>query len=154
MPMTRLRFSPHERGVDTAGHLPPVVHDQPIAADGRRLIRVDQLDSRRVTEGRTSNHGVLAVGLKPDGTPFAVSNLCRHQGAKLGRGRVTDDGCLQCPWHRAEYDVADGSMRSGPKGRIFGFKPYSLAIKAFGNVARLRRFDVEVRDGSIWLRDR
>jgi nitrite reductase/ring-hydroxylating ferredoxin subunit len=100
---------------------------------------------------QTAAHGVLAVGFKPDGTAFAVSNLCLHQGAKLGRGRVTDEGCLQCPWHRAEFDVDEGRMRSGPKGRIFGFAPYSLAIKAFGNVARLRRFDVEVRDGSIWL---
>ena len=45
----------------------------------------------------------------------------------------------------------DGTMRSGPKGRIFGFKPYSWAIKMFGNVAPLRTFSVEVRDGAIWL---
>ncbi|MDP9166700.1 MAG: Rieske 2Fe-2S domain-containing protein [Actinomycetota bacterium] len=152
--MTRLRFEPHERGVDTPGILPPVMHDHPAVAEGRRLIRTDQLSSRGVIEVQTAEHGVLAVGLTPDGTPFAVSNVCRHQGAKLGRGRVTDDGCLQCPWHRANYDVAEGTMVSGPKGRIFGFKPYSLAIKAFGNVAKLRRFDVEVRDGSIWLTGR
>jgi nitrite reductase/ring-hydroxylating ferredoxin subunit len=149
--MSKLRYGPHERGVDTPGLLPPVRHDHPTPAEGRRLIRIDDLDLRRVTEVQTAAHGVLAVGLKPDGTAFAVSNLCRHQGAKLGRGRVTDGGCLQCPWHRAEFDVDDGRMRSGPKGRIFGFAPYSLAIKAFGNVARLRRFDVAIRDGSIWL---
>jgi nitrite reductase/ring-hydroxylating ferredoxin subunit len=89
--------------------------------------------------------------MTPDGTPFATSNVCRHQFAKLGRGRVTDDGCLQCPWHRADYDVASGAMKNGPKGRIFGFKPYSSMIKLFGNVAKLRTFDVEVRNGAIWL---
>jgi nitrite reductase/ring-hydroxylating ferredoxin subunit len=104
-------------------------------------------------EVRTDRHGVLAVGVLPDGTPFAVSNVCRHQFAKLGRGRVTDDGCLQCPWHRADYDVSDGAMRNGPKGRIFGFLPYSSAIKVFGNIAKLRTFPVELRDGSIWLTD-
>ncbi len=36
-------------------------------------------------------------------------------------------------------------------GRIFGFKPYSWAIKTFGNVARLRTFVVELKDGVIWL---
>ncbi|GLP74831.1 hypothetical protein TUM20983_19410 [Mycobacterium antarcticum] len=152
--MMKLRFDPHGRGVDSAGLVPPIVHGEPIVADGPRLLAIDQLDARRVAEVRTSGHGVLAVGLTPDGTPFAVSNLCRHQGAKLGRGRVTDDGCLQCPWHRAEYDVADGAMTQGPKGRIFGFKPYSLAIRAFGNVLKVRRFDVEVRDGAIWLKAR
>jgi 3-phenylpropionate/trans-cinnamate dioxygenase ferredoxin subunit len=42
-------------------------------------------------------------------------------------------------------------MVEGPKGRIFGFKPYSAAVRGFGEVAPLRRFDVELRDGAIWL---
>jgi nitrite reductase/ring-hydroxylating ferredoxin subunit len=148
----KLRNEPHERGVDTGSPLPPVTHDRPVAAQGRRLVAVDRLDDRRVVEVRTSAHGVLAVGVTPEGTPFAVSNLCRHQLGKLGRGRVTDDGCLQCPWHRANYDVDDGSMVSGPKGRIFGFLPYSAAIKLFGNLVKLRTFPVEMRDGAIWLK--
>jgi nitrite reductase/ring-hydroxylating ferredoxin subunit len=148
----KLRNDPHERGVGTGSPLPPVTHDRPVAAQGRRLVAVDRLDDRRVVEVRTSAHGVLAVGVTPEGTPFAVSNLCRHQLGKLGRGRVTDDGCLQCPWHRADYDVDDGSMVSGPKGRIFGFVPYSAAIKLFGNLVKLRTFAVEMRDGAIWLK--
>jgi nitrite reductase/ring-hydroxylating ferredoxin subunit len=151
--MTKLRNDPHRRGVETGSLFPPVTHDDPVVADGRRLVAVDGLGARGVVEVRTETHGVLAVGITPDGTPFAVSNLCRHQFAKLGRGRVTDQGCLECPWHRADYDVKTGAMKSGPKGRVFGFKPYSAAIKAFGNVAKLRRFDVEVRDGAIWLTD-
>src|SRR5690242_318355 len=103
--MPNLRNEPHERGVDTHSLIPPVTHDHPVTAQGRRLVDVDRLDERRVIEVDTQEHGVLAVGMTPDGTPFATSNLCRHQFAKLGRGRVTDDGCLQCPWHRADYDV-------------------------------------------------
>jgi 3-phenylpropionate/trans-cinnamate dioxygenase ferredoxin subunit len=149
--MTAPRNNSHHPGVETGGLIPPVVHDHPITAAGSRLVAVDQLDERQVVEVRTEEHGVLAVGMTPDGTPFAVSNLCRHQFAKLGRGRVTEDGCLRCPWHRADYDVADGSMRAGPRGRIFGFPPYSAAIKLFGNVAKLRTFPVVLRDGAIWL---
>jgi 3-phenylpropionate/trans-cinnamate dioxygenase ferredoxin subunit len=149
--MSLLRNHPRGRGVETPGALPPVFHGRPVIAEGRRLVALDQLDERRVVEVRTDEHGVVAVGLMPDGTPFAVSNVCRHQFAKLGRGCVTNDGCLQCPWHRAAYDPGDGSMRSGPKGRIFGFKPYSWAVKVFGNIVRLRTFPVEVSDGAIHL---
>lgn len=150
--MFKLRFDPHTRGVDTAGPLPPVTHNHPVLAEGRRLIALGELGRRRVSEVRTEAHGVLAVGITAEGTPFAVSNLCRHQFAKLGQGRVNDAGCLECPWHRADYDVTDGRMRSGPKGRIFGFVPYSLAFKALGNIAPLRTYPVEVRDGAIWLK--
>jgi nitrite reductase/ring-hydroxylating ferredoxin subunit len=131
--------------------LPPVTHDHPVEARGLRLVELDRLGARGVVEVRTAEHGVLAVGLA-DGEPFAVSNVCRHQFAKLGRGRVTADGCLECPWHRARFDVRDGRMVSGPKGRIFGFPPYSAAVRTFGDrVAPLARHPVTLRDGAIWL---
>jgi nitrite reductase/ring-hydroxylating ferredoxin subunit len=80
--------------------------------------------------------------------------VCRHQLAKLGQGTVTSDGCLQCPWHRARFDVRTGMMVRGPQGRIFGFPPYSRAVQAFANTAwRLRVRAVEIRDGAIWLAD-
>lgn len=33
---------------------------------------------------------------------------------------MTDDGCLQCPWHAALYDVASGGIVPGAQG---AFKP-------------------------------
>ena len=130
---------------------PPVRTKDPAIAQGARLIAVDDLPPGGVAEVETDRHGTLAVGLS-QGRPFAVSNICRHQLAKLGRGQVTDDGCLECPWHRARYDVTTGEMTSGPKGRIFGFPPYSRSVQAFGNTAwRMRTFPVALRDGAIWL---
>jgi 3-phenylpropionate/trans-cinnamate dioxygenase ferredoxin subunit len=64
-------------------------------------------------------HGALAVGMSA-GKPFAVSNRRRHVFASLGKGRVTDDGCLQCPWRAALYDVGTGTMVRGPQG---AFRP-------------------------------
>ena len=49
----------------------------------------------------------LAVGMN-EGAPFALSNRCRHLFASLGKGHVMDDGCFECPWHRALYDVGTG----------------------------------------------
>src|SRR3954469_9201345 len=149
--MGALRDDPGGRGVRTGSPLPPVTHDDPVVARGDRLVGLDGLGPRGVVEVRTERHGVLAVGIA-GGEPFAVSNVCRHQFAKLGRGRVTEDGCLECPWHRARYDVGDGRMNEGPKGRIFGLKPYSSAIRATTGRLRLAPYPVELRDGAIWLR--
>jgi 3-phenylpropionate/trans-cinnamate dioxygenase ferredoxin subunit len=123
----------------------------PVRAQGARLVAVADLPPSGVVEVETEQYGTLAVGLA-DGTPFAVSDVCRHQFAKLGRGQIRD-GCLECPWHRARYDVTTGEMVSGPKGRIFGFGPYSRTVQGVTNaVAKLRRHDVELRDGAIFLR--
>ncbi len=148
--MAKLREDPHGRGVETDSPFPPVTHDDPVRAQGARLIAVADVGPRGVREVRTERHGVLAVGMAGD-RPFAVSNVCRHQFGKLGRGRVSD-GCLECPWHRARYDVGTGTMLEGPKGRVFGFKPYSKTVQTVANAAfKLHTHPVVVRDGAIWL---
>lgn len=130
--------------------LPEVTHGAVVEAQGARLIAVADLPAGGVTEVRTAEHGVIAVGMA-DGAPFAVSNLCRHQFAKLGRGAVSG-GCLQCPWHRARYDVRTGEMVRGPQGRIFGFGPYSKTVQTAANVGfKLKTFPVAVVDDVIVL---
>ncbi|WP_354698745.1 3-phenylpropionate/cinnamic acid dioxygenase ferredoxin subunit [Paraconexibacter sp. AEG42_29] len=111
-----------------------------------RLIAVDDLGDSQVTVVET-DHGKLAVGLSA-GTPFAVSNRCRHLLASLGEGKVTDDGCLECPWHAARFDVATGKMVRGPQG---AFKPIAGAVKGTLGARPLKTYAVEVRDGAIWL---
>ena len=78
-----------------------------------RLVAVDDLGASQVVVMEQTPHGALAVGISA-GKPFAVSNRCRHLFASLGKGRVTDDGCLQCPWHAALYGVGTGAMVPGP----------------------------------------
>jgi nitrite reductase/ring-hydroxylating ferredoxin subunit len=136
---------------DTAqGTIRTVLPGIPVRADGNRHVRLDDLGDDGVVEVETDAHGTIAVGVA-DGTPFAMSNICRHQGAKLGRGQIRE-GCLECPWHRARYDVRTGAMVRGPQGRIFGFPPYSWFIRALGNTAlHIRTFPVELRDGWIEL---
>jgi 3-phenylpropionate/trans-cinnamate dioxygenase ferredoxin component len=112
-----------------------------------RLVAVDDLGGSQVTVVEETPHGALAVGISA-GKPFAVSNRCRHLFASLGKGRVTDDGCLQCPWHAALYDVESGRMVRGPQG---AFKPLAGAVKATAGARALKTFQVEVRDGAIWL---
>jgi nitrite reductase/ring-hydroxylating ferredoxin subunit len=112
-----------------------------------RLIAVDDLGESHVAVVEDTPHGALAVGMS-GGEPFAVSNRCRHLFAPLGNGHVADDGCLECPWHAARYDVRTGRMVRGPQGV---FRPLAGAVKATTGSRSLSTYPVEVRDGAIWL---
>jgi nitrite reductase/ring-hydroxylating ferredoxin subunit len=112
-----------------------------------RLIAVDDLGASQVAVVEQTPHGALAVGVSA-GKPFAVSNRCRHLFASLGKGHVTENGCLQCPWHAALYDVVTGKMVRGPQG---AFKPLAGAVKATTGARSLKTFPVDFRDGGIWL---
>jgi nitrite reductase/ring-hydroxylating ferredoxin subunit len=111
-----------------------------------RLIGVDELDERGVTAVETP-YGTLAVGMS-QGKPFAVSNRCRHLLAPLSKGHVADDGCLECPWHAARFDVSTGKMKRGPQGP---FKPWGGIVKSTTGSRPLKTFPVTLRDGAIWL---
>jgi 3-phenylpropionate/trans-cinnamate dioxygenase ferredoxin component len=121
---------------------------QPDEASGFRLLARAELEESGVRAVETP-HGRLAVGIA-DGEPFAVSDRCRHLGASLGKGRVADDGCLECPWHRARYDVRSGEMTRGPQG--VAFLAARGAVMAYTNrAARLKRYPVVERDGDLYL---
>jgi nitrite reductase/ring-hydroxylating ferredoxin subunit len=111
-----------------------------------RLIAIDELGDGQVAVVSTV-HGDLAVGIS-GGQPFAVSNRCRHLFAPLGKGHVADDGCLECPWHAARFDVRTGKMTRGPQG---AFKPLAGVVKSTTGARPLATYAVETRDGAIWL---
>lgn len=45
-----------------------------------------------------------------DGVPKAVANVCMHFGGPL----ECKNGTLVCPWHGAEFSMADGQRLKGP----------------------------------------
>ncbi|HEY1970669.1 MAG TPA: Rieske 2Fe-2S domain-containing protein [Pseudonocardia sp.] len=114
-----------------------------------RLIALADLGPSGVTVVKQTPHGDLAVGVS-DGRPFAVSNRCRHVFAPLGNGTVEASGELTCPWHAARFDVRTGTMTRGPQGV---FKPVAGPIKATIGARKLKVYDVELRDGIIYLTD-
>ncbi|MEA2346277.1 MAG: 3-phenylpropionate/trans-cinnamate dioxygenase ferredoxin component [Thermoleophilaceae bacterium] len=111
------------------------------------LVAVADLGESGVTVVETEEHGALAVGMS-GGEPFAVSNRCRHLFAPLGEGHVAEDGCLECPWHGARYDVSNGKMMRGPQG---AFKPLGGVVRNTAGRRALSTFPVVIRDGSIFL---
>ena len=61
---------------------------------------------------------------------------------------MTDDRCLQCPWHAVLCDVGTGAMARGPQG---AFRPLAGAVNATTGARSLKTFPIELRDGAIWL---
>jgi len=112
-----------------------------------KLVALSDLGDRPVTVVRHPEHGDLAVGMS-GGEPFAVSNRCRHLRASLGKGCVAEDGTLECPWHRARYDVRTGRMTRGPQG---AFRPLAGAVRETAGRVALGTYPVVVRDGAIWM---
>jgi len=110
-------------------------------------VAVDNLGASPVLVVEKTPHGALAVGVSA-GKPFAVSNRCRHLFASLGKGHVTDDGCLQCPWHAALYDIGTGAMVRGPQGP---FKAMAGAAKATTGARALKTFPVELRGRNLMV---
>jgi nitrite reductase/ring-hydroxylating ferredoxin subunit/DMSO/TMAO reductase YedYZ heme-binding membrane subunit len=53
-------------------------------------------------------------------TIAAVTNVCAHQNGPLGEGKVVN-GCVVCPWHEWEYQLADGcAPPASPQARDRG----------------------------------
>lgn len=65
-----------------------------------------------------------------DGELVAFDGACSHAGGPLGKGNVAD-GRLECPWHRATFDLRTGAPCGGPARKT------------------LRRYPVRVEDGTV-----
>lgn len=92
----------------------------------------------RVIEGKPlSGHvgGETVLLCRFGRTYSAVSAKCTHYGAPLNDGFVLGD-TIRCPWHHACFSLRTGEALSAP-----AFDP-------------LARWDVEERDGALFVRDR
>jgi 3-phenylpropionate/trans-cinnamate dioxygenase ferredoxin subunit len=48
-----------------------------------------------------------------EGAIYAIDNDCTHDGGPLSEG-VVNEGCVVCPWHGAEFDLATGKALTPP----------------------------------------
>lgn len=48
-----------------------------------------------------------------NGQIYALDNACPHQGGPLGEGEI-ENGCVTCPWHGWQFDIATGSCLNMP----------------------------------------
>lgn len=87
----------------------------------------------QVMPARHANGTALCVG-RHEGVLFAVKDSCPHSEFPLSEGSLYTNGELECCWHGARFDCRSGKVLRGPAEED------------------LVRFDVEERDGAIWVR--
>jgi nitrite reductase/ring-hydroxylating ferredoxin subunit len=98
----------------------------------------DALPEGKATRVEVSGTSVLLVRTT-DGSIFAVSARCTHQGAPLDRGALNlrgSDPTVTCPAHGSMFSLVDGRVRRGP-----ATQPVSA-------------FESRVHDGHVELRRR
>ena len=72
----------------------------------------------------------VAVGRLVGGQLFAVGGRCSHLFARLGKGTLNGT-ILKCPWHNAEFDVADGCVAKWVQDSMMLKAIYDATLPAF-----------------------
>lgn len=108
--------------------------------------------AKDITPRSVQGAGKYAVGRTATDL-FAVTRRCRHLGADLANGTVTENGCLVCPWHQSVYDVTTGRMIKGPQGVFAKIPGLGLLFTSLTRVLPLGRGTVLERDGDIFVSD-
>jgi 3-phenylpropionate/trans-cinnamate dioxygenase ferredoxin component len=77
---------------------------------------------------------------------FATQANCTHLFAPLARGRIIDDCKVQCPFHRARFDIRTGRVTDWAN-----FPPGIQLLNAVRGEKALRTFKVSVNAGDVQI---
>ena len=75
---------------------------------------------------------------------FATQANCTHMGAPLGRGKIIADCNVQCPFHRARFDIRTGQVVDWAN-----FPPGIQLLNVVRGQKVLRTFEVSVEGGNV-----
>jgi 3-phenylpropionate/trans-cinnamate dioxygenase ferredoxin subunit len=77
---------------------------------------------------------------------FATQASCTHVFAPLARGKVIADETVQCPFHRACFDIRTGKVTGWAN-----FPPGIQLLNVIRGEKALRTFEVSVADGNVYV---
>ncbi len=75
---------------------------------------------------------------------FATQASCTHVFAPLARGKIIADSTIQCPFHRARFDIRTGQVTDWAN-----FPPGIQLLNAVRREKALQTFAVSVTDGNV-----
>ena len=94
---------------------------------------------------RVADRTVLVFHLE-DGF-YATQSTCTHVFAPMSRGKLVDGDKIQCPFHRARFDV-----RTGEVVRWANFPPWIRVLNVVRSGEALKTYRMSVEDGDLLVR--
>lgn len=77
---------------------------------------------------------------------YATQSNCTHLFLPLKKGKILDGCTLQCPFHRAQFDIKTGEVV-----KWANFPPGIQLVNTLRQEKALKTYGVEERDGSIYV---
>ena len=106
------------------------------------VCRVDELPVGKMKAFAVGNENVVLYHLS-DGF-FATQANCTHTFAPLARGKLLEDCKVQCPFHRARFDIRTGEVIDWAN-----FPPGIQLLNVVRGEKALRTFKVSVKAGNV-----
>lgn len=75
---------------------------------------------------------------------FATQTSCPHLFWPLTKGKIIDDDCVQCPFHRARFEIRTGAVREWAS-----FPPGIHLLNAVRGEKALKTWSVTESDGEL-----
>jgi len=94
------------------------------------LCNEDELDIGELKQYKVEDKKILLYRL--DDGFYATQHNCTHIFAPLARGKIVDGCQVQCPFHRARFDIRTGEVQG--MGKLSSRRP----VAECGNGARRR----------------
>ena len=109
------------------------------------VCKADELPVGKMKAARLDGTGVLVFHLE-DGF-YATQSTCTHMFAPLARGKVVDGCKIQCPFHRARFDIRTGEVIDWAN-----FPPGVQLLNAVRGEKALKTFPVTMVKGKVRVR--
>lgn len=87
------------------------------------VARTDDIPSGRVRVALVGQDRVAVCNV--NGTFYAISDVCTHDGGPLDQGELIDDE-IECPRHGARFDVKTGRATALPA--VFPVRTYQVRL--------------------------
>lgn len=109
------------------------------------VCRTNELPVGTLKAFKVAGTSIVVYHLK-DGF-YATQSNCTHVFAPLGRGRIVDGCEVQCPFHRARFDIRTGAVIDWAN-----FPPGVQLLNIVRREKALRTYPVKVKDGQVRVR--
>ena len=78
-----------------------------------KALDVTEVPAGTLVRAKTGTETLVLYRASDDDPISALSAVCAHEGGPLDKGEIVD-GCVQCPWHGSQFNLANGHVVHGP----------------------------------------